>query len=236
MNIKSLREMIRDEFGADTVVRQNRASITITTTSRYSSGSAFEAAVKFFLRDRKLDSNYSVINVGSDRVRLVENTQTFAEANGNLFAANSDVPHGVEDEDGEIDFDDEDEDLDDDSDDQDDKYIESIIRSITSSVDAAHEQTLLENLLLKALDVDVEEFITDSLSAVLTLLPASHHALGGRRFSVNTEELENVIKFAYVCGKISNARVTDLDTLRKYLEDNFPSINLEGEDEGSEQL
>lgn len=217
MDIKSLRKLFREEYG-NSSVRQNRASITITLhDTLFAEADACASSINFILRQNKIDSLYSVVAVNHNRVRLIENTQTFAEANGDLFAASTDVPQGVEDENGNIVFDiDNDEGLDNESE-GDDDYIESIVRSITSTVDTVHEQTQLDNLRLKSLEREVKEFVTgccEALDRDGTIFAADN--IDGLTISV--KDLTAVLGYVFVVGKMSNACMADLDLFQTYIE------------------
>lgn len=203
IGLNLLRTTLRDNFGG-CEVRENKQSITVTfTQGGFQDTQAAEAAMNFFLRDQKLD--FTAVGVSPTRVRLIA-------------LASLPAPVIVL---GEESDDEEDEDYDDGLDDlfgidEEELFtvedVANLAALVEETVAQAHEASQLDVLLTKKLDYELEEFLTGNLTAALELLPNSDTIL---------EEVKDVLTFAYLTGKWSNARVEDLPFLAEYFNSRF---------------
>jgi hypothetical protein len=95
-----------------------------------------------------------------------------------------------------------------------DEDIQNLRDAVFATTAAAHEASQLEVLQTKALDYEVDEFLTGNLSAALELLPNSKH-------TIQLDEVKNLLAFAFLTGKWSNARMADLEVLAQYFNNRF---------------
>lgn len=202
-----LRDTIRDNFGG-AEVRENKTCITVTfTQGGFQSADAAEAATNFFLRDQRIDLR--AVGVSGVRVKLYEIPAPEVIVAEKIDEDSIDDISFVEG----VDFDTIDDLFGANGDETfSDEELAALKAAIAGTVAAAHEESQLEVLLTKKLDYEVEEFLTGNLSAALELLPES---------AVVTDDLKQVLTFAYLTGKWSSARLEEIEFLAQYFNNRF---------------
>lgn len=137
MNIKQLREAIRENFGP-AEVRQHKNFITVTLRdSDFGDVVACEAAASFFLREEAIDDLYDAVGKSANRFYLYN---AIDEDNADEDVGGFGREVGISEED-----------------------LNKLKAIVEATTEAAHEESVFVNLLTKRLDTDVAVFVQANL-------------------------------------------------------------------------
>lgn len=199
-----LKTALREWFGA-CEIRFYDSSVTVTCVKefgKHTTGS-LRSSVETCLDNIALGNvdgfvQFDIEVVSANRFKLYER---------------KDVPHPSEAVENTIDLE-----IGDDFDDGED--FRETIDVIRNAVDVAHEESMLKQALIKAVERDTEDFIAKNIGSAMAIFKTNRHV-------VSLDETKELLRFGYISGLWANARERDLEVLIEVFNGKFKAYTNE---------